>query len=81
MIKQIRDTGLTSNTMYLAAFVSVVLSIAIWVLRRGEDRPNAERFGIFVGLWAPTLMSLAKSIEDSEIADGVSSKIDMPASL
>ena len=28
--------------------------------------PAAERFGIFAGLWAPTVMALAKAMDDAE---------------
>jgi hypothetical protein len=69
MMKQIRNVGLNSNTLYFASLSSVALSIGIWFLQRGEDRSRAERFGIFVGLWAPTLMIMGKAIEDSEIAE------------
>jgi hypothetical protein len=62
----VEDAGVTAPVAYTAAFASVALSIGIWLLRRGEDRANAERFGIFVGLWAPTLMTLGKVLEDRE---------------
>jgi hypothetical protein len=70
MIEQIRSTGLNSSTLYAASFASVALSIMIWLLRRRQDRANAERFGIFVGLWAPTLLQLGKIVEDAEKAGG-----------
>jgi len=57
-----------STTLYTAAFASVALSILVWLLRRGDDRASAERFGIFVGLWAPTLLILGKIAEDRERA-------------
>lgn len=66
MIKMMRQMGISSRTMYFASFASVALSIAVWFLRQDEDRANAERFGIFVGLWAPTLLELGKVIEDDE---------------
>lgn len=66
MIRQMRKIGLTSSTMYFATLASIALSIGIWFLRKGEDRSNAERFGIFVGLWAPTLMIMGKAIQDDE---------------
>ena len=47
-----------SNFCFTASLVSVACSIGIWCLS-GEDPAHAERFGIFVGLWAPTLMSLS----------------------
>jgi len=45
---------------------SIFLSIAIWWLMRGEtaeEIAHAERFGIFVGLWAPTLLILSNRFD------------------
>lgn len=70
MIRQMRKTGIQSGTMYFAALASIALSIAIWFLQRSDDRSHAERFGIFVGLWAPTLMIMGKAIEDDERETG-----------
>ena len=47
-----------SNFCFIASLVSVACSIGVWCLS-GDDPAHSERFGIFVGLWAPTLMSLA----------------------
>jgi hypothetical protein len=30
-----------------------------WVTVSPDDAAHAERFGIFIGLWAPTLMGLS----------------------
>lgn len=68
MIRQLRSFGINSDAMYLAALASIGLSIAIWTLRREEDTSNAERFGIFVGLWAPTFMAFGNAIKDEEDA-------------
>tara|TARA_Y100001949_G_C15783798_1_gene241831 strand:- start:17 stop:202 length:186 start_codon:yes stop_codon:yes gene_type:complete len=43
---------------FIASLISVACSIYVWVAS-GADPAHAERFGIFVGLWAPTLMGLA----------------------
>ncbi len=51
-----------SRVCLVAGFVSIVASIAIWFLLKG-DPAHAERFGIFVGLWAPTFMILSERIE------------------
>ena len=47
-----------SNFCFIASLVSVACSIAVWCLS-GDDPAHSERFGIFVGLWAPTLMALS----------------------
>jgi hypothetical protein len=44
---------------FVAGFVSIVASIAIWFLNKSPDPAHAERFGIFVGLWAPTFFALS----------------------
>ncbi len=46
----------------ILAMASIIGSISIWYLSKGTDAESiahAERFGIFVGLWAPTFMGLA----------------------
>ena len=68
MASTLKSTGVSSSTAYVASAVSVVLSILIWLTRRDADRASAERFGIFVGLWAPTLAIAGKVLEDRERA-------------
>ncbi len=55
-----------STVCFQAGLFSIVLSIAIWWLKLGdepEQRAHAERFGIFVGLWAPTLLILSNRFD------------------
>lgn len=69
MIKLLRGVGITSEFAYLAAVVSIGLSIAAWATSRSkEDAPaaKAERWGIFVGLWAPTFMALGNALKVEE---------------
>ena len=57
--EDMKDNTLSmSNLFFTASLVSVACSIGVWVFASG-DAAHAERFGIFVGLWAPTLMGLA----------------------
>lgn len=58
--------GINAATAYAASFLSVLLSIATWFLRGRADRAAGERLAIFVGLWAPTLMTLGTALERSE---------------
>lgn len=51
-----------SSFCFIAGVFSILLSIGIWFfLDRStpEAMAHAERFGIFVGLWAPTLLILS----------------------
>ena len=48
-----------ASACFWASLASVIGSIAVWSLTGETDPAHAERFGIFIGLWAPTLMGLA----------------------
>ena len=52
-----------SNVCFVAGFFSVIASIAIWFLSKEPDLAHGERFGIFVGLWAPTFFSLSSRLD------------------
>ena len=49
---------------FVAGFLSIAASIAIWFLAGNVsgDAAHAERFGIFVGLWAPTFFILSERL-------------------
>ncbi len=57
MLEQKKNNNV-ATTFFIASLASVVASIGVWMSVDG-DPAHAERFGIFVGLWAPTLMGLA----------------------
>ena len=51
---------------FVLGFMSIIASIAIWYLTGGktpELQAHGERFGIFVGLWAPTFMILSNRFD------------------
>ena len=55
-----------SKLCFILGFVSIIGSIAIWILTGGttpETQAHAERFGIFVGLWAPTFFILSNRFD------------------
>ncbi len=59
LISALRKTGITSDVLHLAALASIAGSIATWrAAKSSGDAAHAERFGIFVGLWAPTFLIL-----------------------
>ena len=72
MIKLLRGLGVTSDVAYLAGMLSIGASIAAWSLSsRMENAPGdkADRWGIYVGLWAPTFMALGNAIQTAEASD------------
>lgn len=55
-----------SNVCFFLGFASIAGSIAIWFLAGGttpDTLAHAERFGIFVGLWAPTFLILSNRFD------------------
>jgi hypothetical protein len=64
-----------SNICFVLGFLSIIGSIAIWFLTGGksaENQAHGERFGIFVGLWAPTFLILSNRFD--RYAENLSSK-------
>ena len=57
---------LLSNLCLILGFASIIGSIAIWFMTGGTEansQAHAERFGIFVGLWAPTFFILSNRFD------------------
>ena len=56
---EMMDRQQLSNFCFMASLASVLVSIATWVMISPDDPAHGERFALFIGLWAPTLMGLA----------------------
>ena len=55
-----------SMLCFVLGFASILGSIAIWFATGGnapETQAHGERFGIFVGLWAPTFFILSNRFD------------------
>ncbi|MEW1913466.1 hypothetical protein AB0442_34440 [Kitasatospora sp. NPDC085895] len=71
IIRKLHEAGLRSEHAYLAAVASIGLSFMSWTAsakmeRSGIDR--ADRWGIFVGEWAPTFFCLGLALAQYESA-------------
>jgi hypothetical protein len=65
----LRKTGLRSTHLELASLSSVVLCIGLWIQAKTVDqdeRGNAERRALFVGLWPPLLWLIGDSLSKTE---------------
>ena len=65
----LRRIGIRSEWVHGMSLGSVGLCIALWIRAKTVDqdeRGNAERRALFVGLWPPTLYLIADSIERHE---------------
>ncbi|MCQ4205636.1 hypothetical protein [Streptomyces longispororuber] len=70
IVKKLHEAGLKSEHAYLAAIGSIGLSLASWVASsRSESVERADRWGIFVGEWAPTFFALGLALANYEEAE------------
>jgi hypothetical protein len=51
-----------SEVSLVAGLLSVLASIFTWFSTKDQDRGHAERFGIFIGLWVPSLLILSNRL-------------------
>jgi hypothetical protein len=61
--------GIRGWHLHLTSLLSVGLCIVLWIRAKTVDqdeRGNAERRALFVGLWPPTLYLVGDSIEREE---------------
>jgi len=67
-VKALSDAGIKSEWAYLGGFASIGLSLATWLVSRarGDDKPQSDRWGIFIGHWAPTFFALGIALKHQE---------------
>lgn len=69
MVKKLHEIGVKSEHAYLAGTGSIVLAFATWMLSKNKEQAGldrADRWGIFVGEWAPTFFALGNALKTYE---------------
>jgi hypothetical protein len=69
MIRIMRKAGISSSMLYTAGIASIGLSVASWFTSRNLESKGiarADRWGIFVGQWAPTFFALGNAMRMEE---------------
>ncbi|MEU6404263.1 hypothetical protein [Streptomyces sp. NPDC046985] len=67
IVKKLHDAGVKSEHAYIAASASIGLSLASWLTStKTENLERADRWGIFVGEWAPTFFALGLALANYE---------------
>jgi hypothetical protein len=72
-IKALHAAGIRSRWAYIGGFASIGLSLAAWAASRLSpkgDRAQADRWGIFVGHWAPTFFAIGIALRHEEARQG-----------
>ena len=70
LTKTLYGAGLRDWHMHAASLGSIGLCITLWIRAKTVDqdeRGNAERRALFVGLWPPTMWLIGDSIERHEL--------------
>jgi hypothetical protein len=73
IIKKLHDAGVKSEHAYLAGIASIGLSVASWIgslKAEAAGVERADRWGIFVGEWAPTFIGIGLALSHYEQQDG-----------
>ncbi len=69
LTRRLHDAGLRGWQLHVASLASIWLCVGLWIRAKtiGEDeRGNAERRALFVGLWPPMFWLMGDSIEQQE---------------
>ncbi len=67
LVQRLRQFGISSDILQILGLLSILGSIATWRKAKSSgDTAHAERFGIFIGLWAPTFFVLADQLVSAE---------------
>ncbi|MBJ7593852.1 MAG: hypothetical protein JF886_03155 [Candidatus Dormibacteraeota bacterium] len=67
--RQLHRAGLRAGHMQAFSLASIGLCIGLWIRAKTVDqdeRGNAERRALFVGLWPPTIWLIGDSLERHE---------------
>jgi hypothetical protein len=69
LAKALHSAGLRSAHLHVASLASVALCLSLWIRAKTvdqEERGNAERRAIFVGLWPPMLWLVGNALQEHE---------------
>ena len=68
-IQLAHNLGIRSTHAYIAGFASVLVSLGAWLLSRAktaDDKAQSDRWGIFIGHWAPTFFAIGLALHNDE---------------
>lgn len=67
--KLLRSLGVPGDYVQVVSLSAVALCIGLWIRAKTvdqEERGNAERRALFVGLWPPMLWLIGESVREDE---------------
>lgn len=66
MLRWLHETGLRSEHCYMAGFASIGIAFTSWFMSQRLEHQGlarADRWGIFVGEWAPTFFAMGNGLQ------------------
>ena len=69
IVHALHAVGIRSEWAYAAGFASIGVALGSWFLSRsktGDSKGQSDRWGIFIGEWAPTFMVLGVALRAEE---------------
>jgi hypothetical protein len=82
MLRKLHELGVRSDYAYIAGIASIGLAFASWLVSNRKERAGvdrADRWGIFVGEWAPTFIALGNGLRSYELQEEGPTKIPAQA--
>ena len=79
--RRLHDAGLRDWQMQSLSFGSIGLCVGLWIRAKTVDqdeRGNAERRALFVGLWPPTFWLIGDSLERVAMRGGRRARAPWP---
>ena len=71
LIKRLHRSGVSSWHLQIISLGSIFMCVGLWIRAKTlpeDERGNAERRALFVGLWPPMFWLIADSVERQELA-------------
>jgi hypothetical protein len=68
-VRFLSDLGVQSKHAYWGGFASIVIALVAWLASQGKDsndKAQSDRWGIFIGHWAPTFFGLGIALKLEE---------------
>jgi hypothetical protein len=65
LTSKLHEAGVRSDHLHVLSLASVGLCVALWIRAKTVDqdeRGNAERRALFVGLWPPTIWMIGDAL-------------------
>ena len=67
--KRLHDAGIRGWWLHVTSLATVLLCVTLWIRAKTvdqEERGNAERRALFVGLWPPMFWLIGDAVERRE---------------